>query len=98
MRKAASIPTMETVEPIDRSMLPMTMTNVSPSASTVRTAACCRMFVAFRSEKKLPFRSEKTMVRMMSASTGPSVGIERRRLAHGEPSLVRFAKAAFDAA
>jgi hypothetical protein len=56
------------------------------------------MFVALRREKKLLFRSEKITVRMMSASKGSSVGIERRRLAQVEPSLLRFAKAAFDAA
>jgi hypothetical protein len=91
------MPTIETVEPIDRSMLPIVMTNVSPSARTVRTAACCRTFVALPSEKKWLLRAEK-MMRTTSAITGPSVGADRQRLPTSGPPPVCFVEAAVDAA
>ena len=58
------MPTIETVESMDRSMLPVVMTNVSPSARTVRTAAYCRTLVALRSEKKLPLRYDVDFARL----------------------------------
>src|ERR1700722_6132825 len=98
MRSAASMPTIETVEPIERSMLPIVMTNVSPSARTVRTAACCRTFVALPSEKKWLLRAEKMMMRTTRAITGPSVGADRQRLPASEPPPASFVEAAVDAA
>jgi hypothetical protein len=52
------MPTIETVEPMDKSMLPIVMTSVPPRASAVRTAACWRTLVA------------NTMIRMASAISG----------------------------
>ena len=91
------MPTIETVESMDRSMLPVVMTNVSPSARTVRTAACCRTLVALRSEKKLPLSRENTMIRMTSAARVPSVGIDRQRLPLRESPSFRLAGTAFSA-
>lgn len=92
------MPTIEMVEPIERSMLPIMMTNVSPSARTVRTAACCKTFVALPSEKKWLLRAEKMMMRTTSAITGPSVGADRQRLPASGPPPVCFVEAAVDAA
>ena len=90
------MPTIETVESMDRSMLPVVMTNVSPSARTVRTAAYCRTLVALRSEKKLPLSRENTMIRMTSATRGPTVGIDRRKLSLRESPSFRPVATVFD--
>jgi hypothetical protein len=58
---------------------------------------CCRTLVALRSEKKLPLSRENTMIRMTSATRGPSVGIDRRKLSLRESPAFRPVATVFDA-